>query len=549
MPGTEGRQPTLNYKFRLYPTRPQRQALARQLREVRVQYNRAVALFGPTPPYRPRRGRKTGLRGTLQCGKAGVVLRQILSLQKSNTQANRAKAISSLIDTYPTVPLEDLPLLYDLRGVFGKAFAIEPRHVDLSLLAAEVEPLLRAELEAGKAYYRLPKGDRPRKPPPRPIYWALSNGIVRYAGIAAKHSMDRDFPAAQGTVRSGIRFRVSGSGDKSTFDVACKPSPDQRKLGNTGDPQFHRRHAPSESYSYQEIANPIDGDHIHLKGLPVGLERVRLVYHRPLPPGTKPQRLTVLREGLEWYAVLACEVTEEAYRLTPAHPTSAIGIDPGSHTALTAAHLDTATGELTYDKTTWEPLAQSLEQLERLSQRLSRMRGPDRRKRRPASQRWLKLNAQRTKLHARIRHQRADLLHKVARHLADYGFVAIGGWEPPKRVKGRKAFQGGKGEVVQPGPKGIVAARRDARDKSIATLRRLTAEKVGRSGGVVYTHADESYTTRRCSSCGEMTGPANDLSVREWDCICGAHHDRDENAALNILMLALEQHRMAEAAG
>jgi hypothetical protein len=38
-----------------------------------------------------------------------------------------------------------------------------------------------------------------------------------------------------------------------------------------------------------------------------------------------------------------------------------------------------------------------------------------------------------------------------------------------------------------------------------------------------------------CSSCGAHTGK-KPLSVREWDCPeCGHHHDRDVNAALNIL--------------
>ncbi|MFD7292246.1 RNA-guided endonuclease InsQ/TnpB family protein [Streptomyces sp. NPDC059897] len=41
-------------------------------------------------------------------------------------------------------------------------------------------------------------------------------------------------------------------------------------------------------------------------------------------------------------------------------------------------------------------------------------------------------------------------------------------------------------------------------------------------------------TTRRCSACGHVDGP-KPLHVRKWDCpACGAHLDRDVNAAVNV---------------
>jgi putative transposase len=44
-------------------------------------------------------------------------------------------------------------------------------------------------------------------------------------------------------------------------------------------------------------------------------------------------------------------------------------------------------------------------------------------------------------------------------------------------------------------------------------------------------------TSQVCSACGVTGGPKL-LSVREWTCAaCGAAHDRDVNAALNILAL------------
>ena len=44
-----------------------------------------------------------------------------------------------------------------------------------------------------------------------------------------------------------------------------------------------------------------------------------------------------------------------------------------------------------------------------------------------------------------------------------------------------------------------------------------------------------------CSDCGFQYEGTKDLSVRQWICPkCGSHHDRDVNAAINILHKGLE---------
>ena len=108
--------------------------------------------------------------------------------------------------------------------------------------------------------------------------------------------------------------------------------------------------------------------------------------------------------------------------------------------------------------------------------------------------------------------------------------VFIGAWAPPARGK----VKGAKG----------------ARRGSLATLKNILARKCQEAGIPVF-EVNEAYSSKTCSACGcqtEQVGGIDKLGVRAWTCEhCGAEHDRDVNAAQNILKRGLALLRAAHA--
>ena len=123
------------------------------------------------------------------------------------------------------------------------------------------------------------------------------------------------------------------------------------------------------------------------------------------------------------------------------------------------------------------------------------------------------------RLHRKAARCRVDALHKFSREIVErYQNIYVGDVSSPKLVKTRMA--------------------KSVLDSGWGMLRHFLqykGEHASRSVMIV----NEKYTTRTCSGCGALTGPAglDMLAVRSWSCVyCGEWHLRDVNAARNILL-------------
>jgi transposase len=126
-------------------------------------------------------------------------------------------------------------------------------------------------------------------------------------------------------------------------------------------------------------------------------------------------------------------------------------------------------------------------------------------------------------IYAKIKNSRKDFNHKVSHELTrDFNKIFIGDVSSTGLLKTKLA--------------------KSVSDACWGQLRSFVEYKaIARQGTMKIICED--YTTQTCSSCGAITGPKgkDGLRVREWVCeVCGSKHDRDVNAAVNILNRGLQ---------
>lgn len=121
------------------------------------------------------------------------------------------------------------------------------------------------------------------------------------------------------------------------------------------------------------------------------------------------------------------------------------------------------------------------------------------------------------RIHRKIKRVRLDNLHKISTKLSNtYSTIVVG----DLKLKNNK----------------------QTNDASFRGLVSLLKYKVSRLGGTII-EVNEAYSTKTCNNCLAETGPTGlqGLAIREWTCgSCGQTHQRDINAAKNILHFGYE---------
>ena len=260
-----------------------------------------------------------------------------------------------------------------------------------------------------------------------------------------------------------------------------------RKIGH---PVFRRKHR-RQSIRLTRNGFSLRGSRLYV----ARVGEINLRWSRPLP--TPPSSVTVIceRDG-RYYASFVVE-----RQPAPLPPNEReVGIDVGlSRLAVTSA------GEIIVNPRFLRVKERRLARAQRALSRKAK-----------GSANRAKARHTLAVLHRKVRETRLDHAHKTALRL----------------VRDNQAVYAEDLAVS-----GLARTRlaKSVHDAGWAQLLRLVGEKAGQYGRGFHRIGRFVPTSQICSACGTKDGP-KPLSVRTWTCAaCGAVHDRDINAARNIL--------------
>ena len=270
-----------------------------------------------------------------------------------------------------------------------------------------------------------------------------------------------------------------------TVDAICKKFADAREACFPKTPRFRSFKRNLDWIPFSNFSRPsrLDGNKL------IVLKRTyHLWMSRPIPEGAKPKSWSFSTDARgRWYVNIQIEM--DAPEAREIH--SEVGVDLGLKTLATLSNGDKIEMPAFYRRS---------EKLLGLYQRR-------------------KQKARARALAAKVANQRKDFLHKVSANLVKaYDRIVVGDVSPSKLKRTNMA--------KSVSDAGWSMLRTMLQYKSIAT-------------GATCEIVSERHSSATCSACGARSGPKGiaGLRIREWTCEdCGVVHDRDSNAALNILL-------------
>ena len=262
-------------------------------------------------------------------------------------------------------------------------------------------------------------------------------------------------------------------------------------------PKFKKK-GIHDSFGLDNLNFQIEGNHIKLAKMAL----MRMA--EPLRFDGKIMTGTVSRVADKWYISIAVEIQRE---LTLPKTGKYVGVDLGvKDIAITSDGYKFANSR-------W--IHKSEKKLKRLNRELARRKRASKRRERTR----LRLARQRN----RITNQRKDWLHKITTYLIrSYDVIALEDLNVRGMVKNHNLA------------KAIT-------NVAFGEFKRQIEYKAQMYGKQIYRVDRFFPSSKTCSVCG-CVQEKMPLHIREWMCPeCGAHHDRDINAATNLLRQAMPE--------
>jgi putative transposase len=230
-------------------------------------------------------------------------------------------------------------------------------------------------------------------------------------------------------------------------------------------------------------------------------EPLDIRWSRPLSEGAEPTTVTVSQDSAgRWFVSMLCD------EVIPAAPATAaaVGVDAGITSLVTLSTGEKITNPQ-HGRADRARLAKAQRELSRKAE---------------GSANREKARLRVARVHARIVDRRRDFLHKLTTRLVRENQTVV---------------------IEDLAVRGMLKNHTLARaisDASWTELRGMLEYKCAWYGRELVTVDRWFPSSKLCGACGTVAGKMP-LNVREWDCACGAHHDRDVNAARNILAAGL----------